>query len=148
VLLPIARHIVTTAIHPITPPHIGELHNNPFRSEWKGSLFENIDKMLTTGTCSAPTMLCSNAPPGKAILRSHIVFCVKGGDTAHTYDLSACTHGLSMQEGIDFATSYSSIGSIGSITLIVALAASQNLQLFVLDISDAFQNSIIFDPLE
>lgn len=53
-----------------------------------------------------------------------------------------------MQEGIDIATSYSPVGSIDSIWLLVALAASNNLELFVLDISNVFQNSILFDTME
>jgi hypothetical protein len=53
-----------------------------------------------------------------------------------------------MQEGIDIATSYSPVGSIDSIWLLVALAASNNLELFVLDISNVFQNSILFDNME
>jgi hypothetical protein len=61
---------------------------------------------------------------------------------AHT-----CADGSSMKEGVDFVNSYSPVGS-NSIRLIVALAASEGLQLFVLDISNAFQNSIIFDPME
>jgi hypothetical protein len=116
VILPIARRLVTSPLRPTTPSHIGELSNNPFCSDWKGSLFDNFDKMLTTGTFSAP-LLRSNVPSGKAVLRSRIVFRVKDGETAHAYDLSArtCADGSSMQEAVDFATSYSPVGSIDSI---------------------------------
>jgi hypothetical protein len=149
IIVPIAWRIVTSPIRPKTPAHIGELTNDPFLSDWKGSLFDNYDKMQTTGTFSQP-MLRSQVPSGKAILRSRIAFHVKDGDSTNVYDLYArtCADGSSMCEGIDFTSSYSPVGSIDSIRLIVALAASQGLQLFVLDISNAFQNSIIFDPLE
>jgi hypothetical protein len=53
-----------------------------------------------------------------------------------------------MQEGIGFANSYSPVGCIDGIRLTIALATSHNLQLFVLDIPNAFHNRIIFDPLE
>jgi hypothetical protein len=53
-----------------------------------------------------------------------------------------------MGEGTEFSTSYSPVGSVDNIWLSVALAAPQGLQLFVLDVSNAFQKSIIFDPME
>jgi hypothetical protein len=110
VILPVARRIVTSSTRPTTPSRIGELANNPFRSDWKGSLFENFDKMQTTGTFSAP-MLRSQVPLGKAVLRSRIAFRVKDGDTAQAYDLSTrtCADGSGMREGVDFAHSYSPV---------------------------------------
>jgi hypothetical protein len=105
--------------------------------------------MQTTGTFSQP-MFRSQVPSGKTILQSHIAFCVKDKETTNAYDLYACTcaDGSSMREGVDFTNSYSPVGSIDSIRLTVALAAFQGLQLIVLDGSNAFQNSFIFDPME
>jgi hypothetical protein len=51
-----------------------------------------------------------------------------------------------MEENIDYTNSYSSVGSIDSIRLILAIAASGKLKLNVLDISNAFQTSVVFDP--
>jgi hypothetical protein len=53
-----------------------------------------------------------------------------------------------MTQYLDFNESYSPIGSIDSVRLILALSATLCLTLHVLDISNAFQNSIIFDPDE
>jgi hypothetical protein len=53
-----------------------------------------------------------------------------------------------MKENIDFTNSYSPVGSIDSIRLLLSLAASNHWTLNVLDISNAFQTSIIFDPNE
>jgi hypothetical protein len=105
--------------------------------------------MQTTGPF-IHAMFRSQVRSGKAIFHSHIAFCVKDGDTTNAYDLYAytCADGSSMREGIDFASSYLPVHSVDSIRFIVALAASQGLQLFVLDIPNAFQNSVIFDPLE
>jgi hypothetical protein len=53
-----------------------------------------------------------------------------------------------MKENIDYTSSYYPVGSIDSIRLLLAIAASKCLCLNVLDISNAFQTSIIFDPSE
>lgn len=47
---------------------------------------------------------------------------------------------------MDFTESYSPVGFIDSIHLILALSASLCYTLHVLDISNAFQNGVIFDP--
>jgi hypothetical protein len=59
-----------------------------------------------------------------------------------------CANGSKQREGVDFKLSHSPAGIINSIRLIVALAASLGMQLFVLDAANAFQNSYIFDPTE
>jgi len=51
-----------------------------------------------------------------------------------------------MKEDIDYTNSYSPVGSIDSIRLLLAIAASRKLKLNVLDISNAFQTSVVFDP--
>jgi hypothetical protein len=44
--------------------------------------------------------------------------------------------------------SYSPVASIDSLRLLLNLAASENLLISILDISNAFQNSIVFDATE
>ncbi len=91
----------------------------------EGSRFDNYSKMQRTGTWSAP-LLRSSIPPGKAILRPRISFRVKDTSTTNTYELQGrtCADGSKMTQYLDFAESYSPVGSIDSIRLILALAAS------------------------
>jgi len=49
---------------------------------------------------------------------------------------------------VDFSDSYSPVASIDSIQLLLNLAAASGLIISILDISNAFQNSIIFDASE
>jgi hypothetical protein len=118
-IVPTGLKVVSLPDCPMAPAHIGQLSSNPLASDWKEAVFDNYSKMQCTGTWSAP-LLRSSIPPGKAILRPRISFHVKDTSTANTY----------------------------GIRLILALAASLRLTLQVLDISSAFQNSIIFDPEE
>ncbi len=131
VIVPTVYIVVGSTIHQTTPTHVGETATNPFYSDWKGSLFKKFEKMQLTGTFCAP-IYHFEVPPGKAILRSHIAFRVKNSDTSNSYDLYArtCTDGSNMQEGIDFQNSNSPVGLIDSIWFIVALGATEGLQLF------------------
>jgi hypothetical protein len=141
--------MMSTPTKHYTPAHIGNLKNNPYYAEWKEALFKNYTKMLSSGTWSAP-VLCSLVPPTKTILPPRVTFKVKTTDINNTYELycRTCANGANMKENIDFTNSYSSVGSIESIHLLPSLVASNHWTLNVLDVSNAFQTSIIFDPNE
>jgi hypothetical protein len=147
--VPMGMTVIVTPIRPIAPNHIGELHNNPFYADWKSSLFKNYDNMLSSGTWSAP-MLRSTVPPNKQVLQNRVTFKVKDTDLPNTYELYGriCANGSPMKQNVNYTDSYSPVGSIDSIRLVLAIAASKRLRLNVLDISNAFQTSIIFDPSE
>jgi hypothetical protein len=145
--VPIVKSVIVTPTRPCAPKHTGELNNNPFYCDWKSSLFKNYDKMLAAGTWSAP-ILKTTVPPGKTILRNRVTFKVKDKDQPNTYEFYSrtCVDGSPMKENIDYSNSYSPVGSIDSIRLLLAFAASRKLKLNVLDISNAFQTSVVFDP--
>jgi len=75
---------------------------------------------------------------------------VKDTSIKNQYDLYArtCADGSTQKENIDFQDSYSPVGSIDSIRILLNLAASAGLLISIMDISNAFQNSIIFDASE
>jgi hypothetical protein len=141
--------VISCPTHPDTPKHFGQTLATPFASDWQDALFQNYNKMLNTDTFSAP-LLCSDVPPNKSILRPRIACGVKDTSTAHHYDLYACTcaDGSTQKEFVDFTDSCSPVASIKSIRVLLNIAASSNLLVSVLDISNAFQNSINFDASE
>ena len=141
--VPVGCKVISSPICPDTPKHFGQTINTPFASDWLDALFQNYSKMLTTGTFSAP-MLCSQLPPGKSILHPRIACHVEETSTPHQYDLYArtCADGSTQQEYIDFTD------SIDSIRVLLNIAASSGLTIRLLDVSNAFQNSIIFDATE
>jgi len=81
-------------------------------------------------------------------LRNGVIFTVKDTDQPNTYELNSrtCVDGSPMKENIDYSNSYSPVGSIDSICLLLAIAAPRKLKLNVLDISNVFQTSVVFDP--
>ena len=48
-----------------------------------------------------------------------------------------------MIEGVDFTVSYSPVAGIRSLRIIIGIASSEGLIIFVLDIFNAFQNTIL-----
>jgi hypothetical protein len=148
-IVPAGLKVITLPDRPTAPNHIGQLSSNPLISDWKEAIFDNFTKMQRTGTWSAP-LLCTLILSHKQILRPRISFRVKDTATPNTYELQGrtCADGSKQKQFVDFIDSYSPVGAIDSIRLLLALAASSRLTLHVLDISNAFQNSIIFDPDE
>jgi len=105
--------------------------------------------MLATGTFSAP-LLRSSVPSNKTIFCPRVTCKVKDTSTPNHFDLYArtCADGSIQKENVDFTDSYSPVGSIDSIRILLNIAASAGLLISILDISNAFQNSIIFDASE
>ncbi len=105
--------------------------------------------MLASGTFSAP-ILRSSVPQNKSILRPWVACKVKDTSIPHQYDLYArtCVDGSTQKENIDYTDSYSPVGSIDSVRILLSIAAYSGLLISIMDISNAFQNSIIFDATE
>ena len=53
-----------------------------------------------------------------------------------------------MIEGVEFTVSYEPVAGIRSLCIITAIASAEGLILFVLDISNAFQNTSLPNPAE
>ena len=113
------------------------------KAEWKESMFENYEEMDTSGTLTSP-LLQSNLPPNAKILCTQPAFKVKLQEEANMYELYICTaaNGASQIEGIDFEASYSPTSFWGNIRFILVIAADQQMFLFTIDISNAFQTNI------
>ncbi len=148
-IVPTGFKTVSSPIRPTAPNHIGELSDNPLHSNWKEALFSNYDKMQHTGMWSAP-ILHTYLPNDQLILWSRVKFHIKDISTPNTYELQGrtCADGSKIHQYIGFLESYSPVGSIDSIRIILAYSASSKLMLNILDISNVFQSSVIFEPLE
>ena len=51
-----------------------------------------------------------------------------------------------MLEGVDFTVSYAPVTGIRPLFIIISIASAEGLIMFVLDISNAFQNNILSNP--
>jgi hypothetical protein len=149
IIAPVGLKIVSSPIRLETPSHFGATYSSPVASDWRDALFHNYNKMLASGTFSAP-ILRSSVPQNKSILRPRVACKVKDTSIPHQYDLYArtCVDGSTQKEIIDYTDSYSPVGSIDSIRILLSIAAYSGLLISIMDISNAVQNSIIFDATE
>ena len=78
------------------------------------------------------------------ILRPRISFRVFKTDIYNQYGLYSrtCTDGSSFFEVVGFTVSYAQVACIHSLHIIIAIVSIWVLIIFVLDISNAFQNNI------
>ena len=92
----------------------------------------------------------SSLSPDTKILRPRIYFSVKTTDIDNQYGIYSrtCVDVSSMLEGVDFTVSYVPVASIRSLRIIIAIDPAEGIILFVLDISNAFQNTILPNPVE
>ena len=105
--------------------------------------------MATSTTFSAP-FLRSLLPPNKKILRPRISFRAKTTEIDKQYELYSrtCADGSSMIEGVDFTVSYAPVVDLHSLRIIILIDSTEVLFIFVLGISNAFQNTILPNPAE
>ena len=83
-------------------------------------MFQNYNKMLASGTFSAP-ILQSSIPAHKTVLCPRVTCKVKDTSVPNQYDLYArtCADGSTQRENIDFTDLYSPVASIDSLCLIL-----------------------------
>jgi hypothetical protein len=67
IAVPAGLKVVASPVRPDTPSHFGKTYRSPFASDWKDALFQNYNKMLASGTFSAP-LLHTEGPSNKTIL--------------------------------------------------------------------------------
>ena len=86
--IPTSNRIIQSPICPSTPAHIGQMIRSPFKAEWTDAIFENYDKMWTTGAWSKP-FLRTTLPTDSKILRPRQVFKLKHTELTDTYDFTS-----------------------------------------------------------
>ena len=105
--------------------------------------------MSASTTFSAPLLL-SSLPPDTKILRFRISVRVKTTDIYNQPDIYSitCEDRSSIIEWFDFNVSYAPMASILSLCTIIAISYAEGLIIFVLEISNAFHNTILPYPSE
>jgi len=116
VIAPVGLKVISSPVKPDTPSHFGATYTSPFASDWKDALFQNYNKILASGTFSAP-IVRSSVPAHKTVLRPHVACKVKDTSIPNQCDLYArtCADGSTQREHIDFTDSYSPVASIDSL---------------------------------
>eukprot|EP00957_Ditylum_brightwellii_P110231 8407913-Ditylum_brightwellii.AAC.1 len=105
--------------------------------------------MNISGTLSAP-FLRNNLPPTTNILKDQPTFKIKLQEEEHKYGLYTWTrtNGSTQDQDIDFAASFTPTSFFENIRFLLAIAAAEIMLIFPVDVSNAFQTNIEFNPLD
>ena len=105
--------------------------------------------MEISTTFSTP-FLRSSLPPNTKIFIPRTSFGVKTTDIDNQYHIYSrtCAYRSFIIEVVGFTVSYAPVSGIKSLCIIIAVASIEFLILFILDISNAFQNIIFTNPVE
>ena len=104
--------------------------------------------MSESTTLGAPFKHSLLSPDTKT-LRPRISFRLKTTDVDnHDIDSRTCADGLYMLEVVDLSVSYAPVGGIKSLIIFITIASAEGMIIFILDISNSFQNIISPNPKE
>ena len=139
--IPSAAYAISLPEKPDTPKNIVDIKRSQLKAEWKLSLFENYSKNAKALAFTAPFPR-ELLPPNARILKSVLAFRVKTLSPG-VYDLYSrhCANGSTQIKGLDYKESYAPIAVIDSIRVCIAISADLCLIIFIIDVSNAFQNT-------
>jgi hypothetical protein len=126
------------------------LHLNlrgPYRQQFYASLFNEYSKNNEIPALSAPILKASLSKDTR-FFPSRIANAIKSdpdNPSIYTFRSRHTIDGSGMRQGLDYKYSYSPTASIDTIRIQIAVSASNGNILFVLDIKNAFQTTILED---
>jgi hypothetical protein len=137
------HHLVVRKTKPPLPKSIHAALKSPDGSEWLQALMEEFDKNQAVGLYSKPVPV-EDVPKNVKLLPSIIACDVKAhGEDEWKLKSRHCANGSSLVKGIDFLHSYSPTASAPSVRIQLALAAYYKLILGLMDVANAFQNTLV-----
>ena len=136
-------HFITAPTKPDKPKSIFAALKSPFRSNWKAAAWNQYKKNHNIAVFTIP-FLKSDVPAGSQILRSQLVPEIKTTDVPSIFELKVrhVIVGTPQVHKVDFDNSYSPTADITTIRLQIAFTCARNYSLAVIDVKNAFQNTI------
>ena len=137
---PAAKYAVHSTTKPTSPKDWKELSEDDLREYWIKGIFERYLHNYNAGLWSAPT-LRKDLPNNAVILKLVSVFKVKQTDVPNIWDLyyPPCVNGGPMKQGLHFDQSYCPTSGYSSLRIILCVASVFGLQIYMLDVHNAFQ---------
>eukprot|EP00957_Ditylum_brightwellii_P011877 894911-Ditylum_brightwellii.AAC.1 len=128
---------------------MGDFSKDPFCAEWKDSIFKKDEKMNTSDTFSASCQH-TDIPSGAKVLYTQPVFKVKLQNIPNYYKFYTCMVAISLAQiqGIDFDMYYLSTSAFDNFRMIIVIAATKNMIIYGLDVSNVFQTNIEEKPYD
>jgi hypothetical protein len=127
-----------------TYTHIGDCLKSAENVQWKEALFGQYDKNAEANLFIKPIPVLL-LPKDTKILRSIIAPNIKPTDVPDVYQSITrhCANSSAMIRGLDYQESYSAVALASSVRIVVAIGAAENMIFGIIDIKNAFQNTMI-----
>ena len=137
---PVANYAVQLPLKPVTPATWADLKNDPNREYWYQAIYERYTKNFAVGLWSIPISRAF-IPKNAVVLPAVSTFKIKPTEAPDIWDFyfRLCANGSKMIKGKDYKESHAPTGSHTSIRIMCALAAALNLDLYGLNVDNAFQ---------
>jgi hypothetical protein len=136
-------HFITAVTKPEKPKSFFNALKSPFKYNWKCAAWVQFKKNQKIPVFSLPVPL-ENLPADSRIFRSQLIPEIKSTDVPSIFELKIrdVICGTPQEKHIDFVESYSPVVDPTTIRLQIAMACAKNYHLAVIDIKNAFQNTI------
>ena len=140
------EHFVTSPRKPTPPKSIFEALKSPFRRNWKAAAWIQFKKNKKIAVFSLPFPK-SQLPSGARVFNTLLVPEIKATEIFHVWEcrIRECVIGTPQQQYIDFDNAYAPVASATTIRTQIAWSAANGYFVVVLDIKNAFQNTIAKD---
>lgn len=121
-----------------------EALTGPESKEWKGSIQEEFHSIVKNDTWEIVSR-----PSNKSVIGCRIVLRSKPGADGKPEKKKArlVAKGYTQKPGVDFRETFSPVARLGSIRLVIALAAELGLIVHQMDVATAFLNGILEEQL-
>ena len=136
-------HFISAPTKPSRPKTIFDAFKTPFRHNWKVAAWNQFQKNHQIAVFSIP-FPAKDVPKDTRVFQSQLIPEIKNTDVAGMYELKIrdVIIGTPQIKNVDFSESYSPTIDPVTIKIQIALAASRNYIIGVIDVKNAFQNTI------
>jgi hypothetical protein len=125
---------------PPEPRNLKEAFSGPEAAEWRKAVQEEFDVLVNKGTWSLTKL-----PDKRKLIATTWVFKRKIGSDGRVerYKARLCAKGFTQVQGLDYDQTFSPVAQYRSLRILLALAATFDLELHQLDVVSAFLNGPI-----
>ena len=136
-------NFISAPSKPSRPRTIFEAFKSPFKRNWKAAAWNQFKKNHQIAVFSIP-FPAKDLPKDARVFQSQLIPEIKNTDVAGVYELKIrdVIIGTPQIKKIDFTESYSPTVDPVTIKIQIALAASRHYIIGVIDVKNAFQNTI------
>lgn len=137
------QHFINAPTKPSTPKSIFDALKTQLAYNWKTAAFNQFLKNHNIAVFTLP-FLSDQLPSGARVFRSQLVPEIKPTDVPGIFELKIrhVIVGTPQEQYVDYDSSYAPTADFTTIRCVIAICASRNYFLGIIDVKNAFQHTI------